>query len=383
MNKKTYKIGIDARMYGPKQTGIGNYIRHLLNNLAEIDRHNRYVVFLLDKEFDGFKLPADNFQKIKVSARWYSWSEQAKLPWQFMQEKLDLMHFPHFNSPIFYRGKTIVTIHDVTPLFFPGHKMGSLLRRKAFGAVFYHSVNYASKIIAVSESTKRDIAQYFRIKPEKIRVIYEGVEAEKFSIEEGRQLSDKIAELKAKYDITKPFILYTGVWRNHKNLVGLIRAFNLLLEKHKLDYELVMGGEENPYYPEIRECWESLGIGSSIIRPGFIISSELPLFYKAASATVIPSFYEGFGLVGLEAMAAGSPVVASNCTALPEVLGRAALYFDPKDPDDMAKKIKMILTEDPLRDRLVKEGNELIKKYDWRKMAEETLHAYNEILEKN
>ncbi len=374
------KIGIDARMYGAKQTGIGNYIKHLINNLAALDKKNNYTIFLLDGEFDKFELPAANFKKVKVFSYWYSWKEQAVLPWRLMKEHLNLIHFPHFNSPILYRGKSVVTIHDITPLFFPGHKMGSPVRRAGFQAVFRHSVKQAAKIIAVSQSTKRDICQYFGLGSDKIKVIYEGVDENKFSVPGGSAESGKVQQLKKKYKINKPFIFYTGVWRNHKNLAGLIKAFNLVLNKYHLDYDLVLGGEENPYYPEIRKTWESLGLGEKIIRPGFIKSEDLPIFYKIAKVAVIPSFYEGFGLVGLEAMASGLPVAASNCTALPEILGKAAAYFDPHNPEDMAEKINGILTDDDYKKNLIISGFEQIKKYSWKKMAEETLAAYQEVL---
>ncbi len=375
---KKHIIGIDARMYGARQTGIGNYIKNLIDNLAALDKNNEYVIFLLDGEFDGFRLPGLNFKKVRVSSYWYSWKEQIVLPWQFAKEGLDLIHFPHFNSPILHRGTSIITIHDITPLFFPGHKMGSFVRRAGFQAVFRHSVKHAAKIIAVSESTKRDICQYFDLKADKIRVVYEGVDLDKFQIPNSKF---QIQQLKEKHKIAKPFIFYTGVWRNHKNLVGLIKAFNVVLNKYHLDYDLVLGGEENPYYPEIRQAWEELGLENKIIRPGFIKNEDLPLFYKAASLVAVPSFYEGFGLVGLEAMASGTPVAVSNCTAMPEILGSAAAYFDPNDFEDMAKTINDVLTREEFRKRLVIAGFEQIKKYKWKKMAEETLGSYKEILE--
>jgi len=268
------KIGIDARMYGARQTGIGNYIKHLIEYLAKLDKENEYTIFLLKSEFEKFKFPASNFKKQKVSAHWYSWREQFILPFEFKKAKVDLMHFPHFNRPILYPTKNVVTIHDLTPKFFPGHKMNSPVRKAGFWLTFSQTVKKAKKIIAVSKATKKDIIKYFKISPEKIKVIYEGT-------------------------ITKPFILYVGVWRNHKNMVGLIKAFNTLLRKYQLDYQLVLTGEENLYYPEIRKTWENLGLEKNIIRPGFVSKEELTCLYNEASLCVIPSFYEGFGLVGL------------------------------------------------------------------------------------
>ncbi len=373
---KKYKIGIDARMYGYAQTGIGNYIRHLLKYIFELDKENNYVIFLLPEEYDNFELPNERIRKIKVSAKWYGWKEQILFPIELYKENLDLMHFTHFNSPVLYFKKSIVTIHDVTPYFFPGHKMKSVIRKIGFRTVFFSSVKKASKVIAVSENTKSDIVKYFKIKENKIKVIYEGADSQ-FKIINNNQ---KITEIKKKYNITKPFIFYTGVWRNHKNLVGLVKAFGVLKNKYKLNYQLVLGGKEDPYYPEVRKTWEKLGLEKKIIRTGFIKQEELPLFYNAAEIFVIPSFYEGFGLIGLEAMACGTPVVSSNKTSLPEVLGDAAIYFNPNNPEEMAEKMKLVLTDKKLYNELREKGFRQIRKYSWERMGRETMEIYGKIL---
>ena len=373
MKNKSKTIGIDARMYGYAQTGIGNYIRHLLKYIFELDKENNYVVFLLSEEYDNFKVPNKRIKKVKVSAKWYGYKEQFFFPIKLYKEKLDLMHFTHFNSPILYFKKSIVTIHDVTPYFFPGHKMKSLLRKIGFRAVFFSSVKKAKKIISVSKSTRDDIVNHFKINKDKIEVIYEGVDGP-FGV------CDEIPPAPfLKGGVTKPFIFYTGVWRNHKNLVGLVKAFGVLKNKYKLNYQLVLGGKEDPYYPEVRETWEKLGLEKEIIRAGFIDQKELPLLYNAAEIFVIPSFYEGFGLIGLEAMACGTPVVSSNKTSLPEVLGDAAIYFNPNDPEEMAEKMKLVLTDKKLYNELRENGFKQIKKYSWEKMGKETIEIYKKI----
>lgn len=376
---KTYIIGIDARMYGPEQTGIGNYIRHLIVNLAEIDKRNNYVIFLLDKEYDKFKLPAKNFKKAKVSSYWYSWREQLLLPFEFMRERLDLMHFPHFNTPVFYSGKSVVTIHDITPFFFPGHKMNSWLRRNAFKFVFNSSIKKASAVIAVSESTKNDIVKHFGLKPDKIEVVYEGVDENFKILPNCGKISE---ELSVRYNIEKPFIFYAGVWRNHKNIVGLLKAFFILKKNIGGKYQLVLGGKEDPYYPEIRKTIIDLKLEKDIITPGFICDEEMILFYNSCSLFAIPSFYEGFGLVGLEAFACGAPVASSNTASLPEILGDGAAYFDPRDAEQMARVMEEVLTDEKKRENLIKNGFERIKKYSWRRMAEKTHQIYLESLKK-
>jgi glycosyltransferase involved in cell wall biosynthesis len=372
--KKKIKIGVDARMYGNEQTGIGNYIKYLIKYLAKFDQENEYRIFLLEPEYSRFVLPGKNFKKIKVTAHWYSWPEQIILPFQFKKEKLDLMHFPHFNTPIFYFGKRVMTIHDLTPKFFPGHKMNSIFRRIGFWLVFCFGIKKAKKVIVPSQATKNDIIKYFKTKPEKIEVIYEGTN---FTLQVLQ--ASNACEL-AGIGCLQPYILYIGVWRNHKNLVGLIKAFDILLKKYKVDCKLVLGGKENPYYPEIRKTWQNLGLERKVIRPGFISEKDMPFFYKSAKVVVIPSFYEGFGLVGLEAMSLGAPVASSDIPALREILGSAAVFFNPYNPSDMAEKIFQVLKNEKLKQDLIVKGFEQIKKYSWQKMAKRTLEIYREIL---
>lgn len=373
---KKYKIGIDARMYGYAQTGIGNYIRHLLHCIFETDEKNEYVIFLMPEEYDNFDLPNERIKKVKVSAKWYGWKEQLLFPFQLYKENLDLMHFTHFNSPILYFKRSIVTIHDITPYFFPGHKMKSIIRKIGFKTVFFSSVKKAVKVIAVSENTKNDIVNHFKIKKAKINVIYEGTDSQ-FKIINDDQ---RTTEIKRKYGIIKSFIFYTGVWRDHKNLVGLIKAFGILRNKYKLDYQLVLGGKEDPYYPEVRETWEKLKLEQEIVRTGFIDQKDLPLFYNIAETFIIPSFYEGFGLIGLESFACGTPVISSNTTSLPEILGTAAIYFNPNNSEEMAEKIKLVLTDKKLYNELIEKGFEQVRKYSWETMGEETMNIYNKIL---
>jgi len=374
-----FTIGIDARMFGFAQTGIGNYIRHLLACIFEFDKENNYVIFLLPEEFDGFELPNSRIKKVRTCSKWYGWKEQLNFPREIYREKLDLMHFTHFNSPILYFGSSLVTIHDITPFFFPGHKMKSVLRKAGFRAVFYSSVKKASKVIAVSQNTKKDVVERFGMDEKKIAVIYEGVDGQFTSLKD----PEKIEALRNKYAIRKPFIFYTGVWRNHKNLVGLIKAFHILRNKYQMDIDLVLGGNEDPYYPEVRKTWEKLRLENNIKRVGFIDQKELPAFYSAANLFIIPSFYEGFGLIGLESFASGTPVVSSNRTSLPEILGDAAIYFDPDDHEEMAKKMKLVLSDKKLYNELVQKGFERVKNFSWEKMGKETLEIYRNILNQN
>lgn len=371
------KIGIDARMYGAKSTsGIGVYIKSLTDELFRIDQTNDYIMFMLEPAFSQFNPPHQRVKKIKVNARWYSWSEQLELPKILLKHQLDLVHFPHFNVPILYPRKFIVTIHDITPKFFPGPKVKkSIVHKIGYQLVFRTGLNRAQKIIAISQHTKKNLIKHFKTAPNKIEVTHLGFNQNFKTVTAGQ----KIKEFKNKYNITKPFIFYLGVWRDHKNLPGLIRAFDSLKSQYNLDYQLVLGGKPDPKYPEIRQAIDNSLNKTDIITPGFIPDKELALFYTAADLFILPSFAEGFGLVTLESMSCGTPVVGSDSTSLPEILQAAALYFNPNDEQNIAATINKVLTDKNLYNDLKNKGLTQIQKYSWQACAQKTLKIYQNI----
>ncbi|MFC1598713.1 glycosyltransferase family 4 protein [Patescibacteria group bacterium] len=371
------KIGIDARMYGKAQSGIGNYIQQITAKIFELDKDNDYYIFLLEPVYSQFQPPHNKIHKIKADSPWYSYSEQTKFLQQLLKYKLDLMHFPHFNAPIFYNRSRIHTIHDITPKFFPGHKQKSAWRKFAYNLTLKTGLRKSKKIIASSQATKNDIIKHFNVNPAKIEVILLGTE-DHFHVV---QNYDKIKEIKAKYKISKPFVFFVSVWRNHKNFEGLIKAFEILKSQYKLDYQLVLGGQADPNYPNINEAIANSAYKEDIITTGFIADKDLPAIYSAAEIFVIPSFYEGFGLIGLEAMACGTPVVSSEVTSLPEIMGEAALYFDPNNHQQMAETINKVLTDQQLKDLLIDKGFNQVKKYSWQKCAQQILKLYQDILQ--
>lgn len=370
------KIGIDARMYGNAEcTGIGTYIERMTNELFQIDQENEYIMFLRGDGFKKFVSPNKRVRKVEVTPRWYTYQEQFALPFSFAKEKLDLIHYPHFNSPILYPQKSICTIHDITPLFFPGHKMGAWHRRLAHKLVFQSTIRKAKQVIAVSESTKQGIVDHFGMKPEKIKVTYEGVDGRFKNI----QNNGIISAVKQKFGITKPYIFFVGVWRNHKNIEGLVKAFNLLKKRDQIKHQLVLGGREDLHYTNIRKEINESPFKNDIITTGFIENEELPVLYSAAETFVVPSFIEGFGLIAIEAQKCGCSVVSSNTSSLPEVLQDSALFFDPKNVEEMANQIKAILENQNTREKLVELGNKNCERFSWRECAKQTLEIYKSV----
>lgn len=373
------RIGIDARMYGAQAcTGIGQYIKQLTAHLFKIDKQNEYVLFLLEDVFNQFTAPGKQITKVKVSAPWYSYSEQLSLPLQLVGHKLDLIHYPHFNSPIFFPKKSVCTIHDLTAFKFEGHKMKSRLRKKAHRLIFGNTVKRAEKILTVSNSTKQELITQFKVKANKIIVTYLGVD-ERFCVIDNH---DIIKQVKQKYGITKPFIFFVGAWRNHKNFEGLICAFEILKNQYSIPHQLVLGGQEDLHYPNIRKKINASKFKHEIITPGFIDDNDLAALYNAAEVFCLPSFIEGFGIIAIEAQACGCPVASANTSCLPEILQNSALFFDPNNHRQMAAKIYQILNNQNIQQDLIARGFENIKRFSWQNCAQQTLEVYNQILKK-
>lgn len=367
------RIAIDARMYGNEEcSGIGTYIKNLTDNLFEIDKFNEYVLFLREPEFSRFIPPNERVKKIKVTPRWYTFREQTILPFQLAKEKFDLIHYPHFNSPIFFPKKSICTIHDTTPFSFPGHKMKSALRRAAYRAVFFGTLAKAKQVIAVSQKTKDEILAHFDLRPEKIKVIYEGVD-ERFKI---LDKNGTINEVKNKFALNKPFLLFVGIWRSHKNIEGLVHAFNILKKKYKIPHLLALAGREDLHHTKTRDEINQSPYKNDILTLGYVSDEEIPLLYNAANAFVLASFIEGFGLIALEAQNCGCPVVSTNRGAMPEILQNSALFFDPSNDEKMAEAIWRIISDAALRNKLISDGIKNAKRFSWRRCAEETLKIY-------
>ena len=253
-NKKQKKIGIDARLYGPVGKGLGRYAQEIVDNVLRMDKHNQYVVFLSKENFSQFKIDSPNVKKVLVKPRWYSLAEQIIMPLVLMKEKLDLVHFPHFNVPIFYPGKFVVTIHDLIVTKFPDHRATTLnpilykIKHWLYGLVIRRAARGAEKIITVSEFTKNDIKNEFKINPEKIIVTYEGVSS--LSKEGEKKLDDE--KILLRYNIRTPFLLYVGNAYPHKNLEVLIKVFAKARKKIG-DLSLVLVGQEDYFYRQIKD----------------------------------------------------------------------------------------------------------------------------------
>jgi len=368
------RIAIDARFYRSSTGGIGRYARGLVKELAKIDQENEYTIIISREDLLEFDIKKDNFKPLVVDFIHYTVAEQIKFLKLLNDHQFDLVHFTNFNHPILYKGKFVITVHDLTLMLFPYGRQKSSIKQFAFRAVMKNAIKKAEKIISISKATENDLVKYLNADPKKIDVIYEGIDSE-YNKPQVKNSNSKVA---SKYNIINPYILFVSQWRPHKGLPDLVKAFEILKEKYNIVQDLVIVGKPNKEFPDVIDAIENSKYTKNIIKPGFIDEADLPLIYQNADLFVFPSHYEGFGLPPLEAMASGIPVVASNISCMPEILGDAAEYFDPNNSADIAEKIYGVLSMKDKQKSMINKGFDQIKKYSWHKMAEETLRVYQE-----
>jgi glycosyltransferase involved in cell wall biosynthesis len=372
------RIMIDARM-GHTRVGMGVYVRGLLRSLSKIDKENEYFVILNKGKKDNFIPLQDNFHKIYTGVTYSNYLkrdlwEQIYLPILLNRYNIDVYHGPNYILPLFSNKKMILTIYDTT-ISFSNYGWYKPVSRYRVQKLLSLSAKKADKIITGSEHSKKDIISILGIPEEKIKVIYIGVDEEYKVIKD----QSKLNLVKAKYGLNKKFILHVGSLNPRKNISRLIEAYNKLPLELSKEYQLVLVGGKGWRSNEIFAKIEKLGLNDKVLFTGFVEDDDLHLLMNAASLLVFPSLYEGFGIPPLEAMACGIPVVASNTSSIPEVVGDAALLFDPYNVEEMSVAIYKALTDEQLRNDLVKRGFERVKYFSWKKTAQETLAVYNEI----
>ena len=394
------RIGIDARFVGPAGTGLGKYTEKLIENLKKIDSQNQYFIFLRKENWDYLKL-GKNFKKILADVSWYSLIEQVTLPKIFRSQNLDLLHVPHFNVPIFYnppgfnllglhersefKGEFIVTIHDLIHHQFAetSTTARNLLifkaKRLAYRQVIAHAIKKSAKIIVPSKNIKEEVISTFRIDPSKVVVTYEAAEEEYF---DNQKLETRNPKLLNEYHIKTPFMIYVGNAYPHKNLEKLLEAFKILTINHKPEtrnLKLTLVCSRDVFWQRLAKQVQDQKLNGRVIMTSYIPARELSVLFRQAKAYVFPSLSEGFGIPGLNAMAAKIPVVCSDILTLKEIYGDAALYFDPNDPEDIASKINQVVSDSKIRSRLIDSGLQQVRKYSWQRMAKETLRVYESV----
>jgi glycosyltransferase involved in cell wall biosynthesis len=374
------RIGIDASPILKERAGVGNYTYQLIKCLSRLDRVNQYVLFYCHHQNVRdriMKLENPNFESrtirfpIKIMKMFWASIRRPKVDrWV---GKVDLYHSTAFYLNPITNGKSVLTIFDVN--FLAMRKFTLWSGRWHFAPKMKDYTKRCHHIITVSESSKREIIKYLNVPEEKISVIYGGY-SDIFKPKTDDRLS---GEVKRKYNITGNYLLYVGTLEPRKNLKGLIQAYTQC--QAKKDFLLVLAGGKGWKYEHIFRLVDKLQLQDQVIFTGYVEEADLPGLYQGASLFVYPSFYEGFGLPPLEAMACGLPVIVSNTTSLPEVVGDAGVYVDPNDVEQIAFSIDTVLSDSELRRNLTQRGSERARLFSWEKTAKATLQLYEQVVE--
>jgi len=373
------RIAIDARM-GHTRVGVGTYVRGLLNGLAKIDKKNDYYIIVNRDKKENFIPTQDNFHRVFTSVTYSNYLkrdfwEQFYLPLRLYKHKIDVYHGPCYSLPVFTKAKMIVTMFDMISFSSNWHKP---ISRSRVQSLIKISGRRADKIITCSKNSKKDIIRILRMPGDKIKVIYIGVDDEYKLINNKK----KLKFIKIKYGINEKFILHVGSLNPRKNIIRLIEAYSKLpvniLKKHKLVIVGGKGWKSDEIFSKVKQ----LKIENNIIFTGFVDDNELPLLMNAAILLVFPSLYEGFGIPPLEAMACGVPVIASNTSSIPEVVGSAALLFNPYIVEEITTSLYRTLTDKRLRNELIQKGFERVKFFSWESTARQTLEIYEGVFKK-
>ncbi len=373
------KIAFDIRRV--RSFGIGTYIRNVVRTLARLDRGHRYVLVGNPESFQEMGALPQNFELVSFPHP----ESSARNVFEFQQivsrYGCDLVHVPHlFWRPRYMSCPYVVTVHDLLTFLQP-RQGGSPLRRMVQDYLTRRALRHAARICAVSDFTKHDVMRVFGVPESRIEVTYNAID-ERFrqghATESDRQF---IAE---RYQVNYPFLLYAGNIKPHKNIGRIIEAFSALKTELKKegkfpDLRLIIIGDDISRHPDLRRTVIKSGVQNDVRFLGFVPIEVLRTFYDVAKIFVFPSLYEGFGLPPLEAMAHGTPVVCSNISSLPEVVGNAAVLVNPENVFDIMRALHRVLLDQPLRERLKQRSYEQAARFSWEASVSRLVEIYEEV----
>jgi glycosyltransferase involved in cell wall biosynthesis len=369
------RVGIDARKL--TDFGIGSYVRNLLEAIARRPEARAYLFRVYVRGADLSAVPAlpENFQVVQDDSPGYSVSELTRFAWRLLRDRLDLFHATHYVIPPLARARAVVTIHDIIHVLYPQF----LPNRAALvyaRVMIRRALKRADRILTVSYNSKRDLVDYFGIPPARIEVVYNGV-ADRFRPEAAHADRDRVA---GKYGLPRPYLLFLGGEKPHKNVRNVLRAFAEARREKALPHALVLAGPMPKNRSRVEALISALDLDQRVVRPGVVPEEDLPGLFAGADAFIYPTLYEGFGLPVIEAMACGVPVLTSSTSALQEIAGGYAYLVDPMDVDAIAHGIVDLATDPKRRQEFAELGKRRARDFSWDRAAEETLRIYAEAL---
>lgn len=365
------RVGIDARLVYYRQAGISRYTVQLIEGLARCDAQDEFTVIQSVKSKSPI-IDRPGFSTHYAFTPSHHRLERFVLPLELGMLRLDVLHSPDFIPPMLRGTRSVITIHDLVFLLYP-----HLLTKDS--ARYYGQIDQAvaraDAIIAVSEATKRDIIRLLGVPERKIKVIYEAA-SPAFRPQRSPEVVQRVRE---RFGLHGEFVLFVSTIEPRKNVPLLLQAYRRLLDEYKVEVKLVLAGEKGWMYESVYELVKTLRLQDRVIFLGRVSSDELLWLYNTAELLVAPSIYEGFGLTPLEAMACGTPVVASNVSSLPEVVGDAGLLVDPFSVDEITVAIARVLQDSELRAQMSAKGLAQSERFSWDKAAIETLALYHSV----
>jgi glycosyltransferase involved in cell wall biosynthesis len=366
------RVAVDAHAIGQRLTGNEVYVRTLIGRYPRLDSEAEFITYIASREALSWVPPT-------ARLRWVSKNPFVRLGGEMSaklrRDRPDLVHV-QYTAPLFCPVPIVVTIHDVSfmehPEFLPAPRARQLQISTRY------TVKRAARIITISEFSRQHIARVFGVDPGVIAVTPLAAQ-ESFRVM-NRELAARM--VRERFGIDRPYILHVGDLHPRKNQIGLIQAFRELLAAHpNLPHLLVLAGKHTWFAPKILDQVRRSGLAERIVAPGFVGDDLLPALYNAADVFAFPSFYEGFGLPVVEAMACGRPIVCSSATALPEVVDGAGLFFDPHNLGEQTRALRDILVDPELSRRMERKSLQRAAFYDWRETARQTLDVYHEVAE--
>jgi glycosyltransferase involved in cell wall biosynthesis len=370
------KIAIDVRRM--TEFGIGTYIRNVVRNLGRLDHENQYFLIGSPARAQEIDPLPPNFRTIALTAPERTWQGYRAFRIAVKRLGCDLVHIPNlFSIPRALPCPYVMTVHDMLEHMARAREQTGFWRSLHF-QLTRNVLAGATRIFAVSNFTKTEIEKLFEIPSDRIEVIYNAID-ERFL--HGHATAAERELIAQRYQVTYPFLLYAGRISPHKNVVRMIEAFSALkteLERSQAlpDLKLIIIGDDLSGNPDLRRTVVRSGVQNDVRFLGFVPIDVLRIFYDEAKVFVFPSLYEGFGLPPLEAMAHGTPVVTSNVSSLPEVVGRAAVLVNPENVFEIMRALHRVLTDASLRERLRERGYQQVAKFSWEASVRRIAEAY-------
>ena len=378
------RIGIDATALPALPVGAGHYIIQLIRAFARQPGEDEFVIFVQRHGVSLLNLSPEELSPLSSStrlvilpdqppARRLAW-EQAVFPSLAASQRLDLLHSLHYTLPLAYAGRRVVTLHDMTFFLFP--RLHTLPKRYFFRFFIRASARLADALVADSHSTRQDAIRLAGVPPHKIFTAQLGVTPAFHPLDASHP---RLAAVRQKYSLPEHFVLYVGLIEPRKNIPTLLQAFAQVAPQFP-DRRLVLVGRRGWMVETLDQQIASLGLADKVLFPGYVERADLPMVYNSAECFVYPSFYEGFGLPVLEALACGLPVITSDVSSMPEIVGPAGLLLPPSDSQALAAALQRLLSDPAERQRLASQGPARAAQFTWQHTAEQTRLAYHHAL---